>query len=58
VDSKEVNRAPEIAKEWLSKRDLRAQQRKNRQLWVEHFRGDNYWLRELENVQNSFVKNA
>ena len=50
VDSKEIDKAPQIAKDWLSGRDLRQQQRKNRQMWVSHFRGDNFWLKELEKL--------
>lgn len=53
VDSKDINRAPAIAQKWLKSRNLREQQRKNRQLWVEHFRGDNFWLREITKLQST-----
>jgi len=57
VDRKEIKSAPEIAKQWLQNRDIREQQKKNRALWVSHFRGDNFWIRELERLESSLIKN-
>jgi len=56
VDKKCINQAPEISEKWLAKRDLRAQQHINRQLWVEHFRLDNFWIRELNNLMKQESK--
>lgn len=58
VDKKDINRASEIAQDWLSKRDLREQQRKNRELWLEHFSVGNFWIRELERISPTNVKNV
>ena len=50
VNAKDINKAPEQVAEWLENKDLEQQKRANRQLWVDRFRGDNYWLNELERL--------
>ena len=47
VDKNELKRAPEIAMNWLNERDLIGQKKKNRALWIEQFRLDNYWLNQI-----------
>lgn len=47
VDSKKMKEAPDIAMKWLKGKDLDKQKMLNRQLWLTHFRLDNFWLNEL-----------
>jgi hypothetical protein len=52
IDRKDVNRAPEITKEWLCKRDIIEQKRKNRELWNTQFSLDQFWLGELDRLKS------
>jgi hypothetical protein len=51
VDRKEVQRAPEIAAQWLKKRDLKDQFGLNRALWIQEFRLDNFWINQFKRLQ-------
>jgi len=50
VDSTEIEKAPVIAKNWLAKRNLLEQQKKNRELWKTHFKLDGFWLNEINKI--------
>lgn len=53
VDQKNIDKAPEIVANWLKKKDLLKQKKKNRMLWVEHFRIDNFWINELNGLDKT-----
>jgi hypothetical protein len=50
VDEKDIQKAPEIAQNWLQGKDILRQKRKNRKLWLDHFRLDNFWVNELNRL--------
>ena len=51
VEQKDIHRATEITKEWLLNRDLIEQKKLNRALWLEHFRIDHFWIKELNKLK-------
>jgi hypothetical protein len=53
IDRKEINRAPEITREWLKSRNIKEQKIKNRKLWLEHFKLDQFWRNELLKIVNN-----
>ena len=57
VEQNKIDQAPQIAKAWLEGKNIIELEKKNRQLWIEHFRLDNFWINELELVaSNSRIK--
>lgn len=50
VDRKNIAQAPEIAMNWLKNKDIGVQKRKNRQLWIDEMRLDNFWLNQLKDL--------
>lgn len=53
IDKSEISFAAQVAEKWLANRDIVSQQRLNRQLWVDHFRLDNFWINEFERLNNN-----
>jgi len=53
IDKSEISSSAEIAENWLKGRDMRAQQRLNRKLWVDCFRLDNFWINEFKRFKNN-----
>jgi hypothetical protein len=51
IDRKDLYCAPEITYAWMKDKDIKEQKIKNRQLWVDYFRLDNFWLNELQSFK-------
>lgn len=57
VDRNNIFKAPEIAAKWLEKKEMLSQKKKNRMLWLEHFRLDNFWINELNELEKKLHEN-
>lgn len=52
IDRNDIKKAPIIAAQWLKAKNILEQKTKNRALWLEHFRLDNFWLRQLRQIHS------